>query len=250
MFVCMIPLRSMASVRKTLSLALLMIPFLPTPAVAQAASEQQHFGVNVSFAPFWKSRNDLLFTMGLEDTGTFEGTEFSIGFVRGRTLGGDWGVSYVRKPFKDATGVFSDSGTDECGAGCTTTFSQTQTTSFEEVYVRGVEVHWAPTFVTISNRLQIGMNIAGGIAVPEGTITQTFEQTTTATFQGQTFTDTSSDSFTSPANEVMYGKVPLFKVEAQVGVILAPGLKFRVAGGLNNPGLGVRIGAVYLIGAN
>ena len=241
--------RSLAAVCQTLIAALLVTCALPAPAAAQG-DDDQHFGVGVSFAPFWKSRNDLLFTVGLEDTGTYEGTEFTIGFVRGRTRGGEWGVSFVRKPFKDATGVFTESGADECGPSCTFSFSSTQTTTLEDVYLQGIEVHWAPSFVTISNRLQIGMNIAGGIAVPKGTITQTFDQTSTSTFQGQTNTNTSSDSFTSEANEVMYGTVPLFKVEAQAAVILAPGLKVKISGGLNNPGLGMRIGGVYLFGAN
>jgi hypothetical protein len=219
------------------------------PAAAQGDNEA-HFGVGGSFAPFWKSRSDLLVTIGLDDTGTLEGTEFSIGFVRGRTLGGDWGVSFVRKPFKDASTTFNEISSGDCGPGCSFTSAETRLTTFEDVYVRGVEVHWAPSFVTIAKRVQIGMNIAGGIAVPEGTISETFGFTSTTTVNGQTFTNDFNDTVASPAKEVMYDKVPLFKIEAQGAIILAPGLKVKIAGGLNNPGMGVRIGAVYLFGAN
>jgi hypothetical protein len=229
----------------------------PAPALAQGDTSK-HFGVGVSFSPYWKSREDLMVTVGLENTGTIEGTEFTIGMVRGSMRGGEWGVSFVRKPFKDSTVVsqdeYSDSG--QCGTGCSysSTGTTTRTTTFTDVYLQGIEVHWAPSFVTISNRFQIGMHIAGGIAVPKGTIDKTVDSVTTSTntFNGQTttFTDTHSHFESLPANEVMYGKVPLFKVEAQGAVILAPGLKVKVSGGLNNPGMGIRIGAVYLFGAN
>jgi hypothetical protein len=252
MSVCSVPnfrARSRSFIPHALVLALLFIGIMPAPALAQGDADP-HFGVSVSFSPSWKSRDDLLATVGLDEIGTIKGTEFTIGFVRGRTLGGDWGVSFVRKPFKDTTAVSSETDSGQCGTGCTFSNNSTRTTTFDAVYLRGVELHWAPVFVTVRNRVQVGMNVAGGIAFPEGTIRETFQQASTTTFNGQTFTNNSSDSFTSPAKEVLYGKVPLFKVEAQGAVILAPGLKVKVAGGLNNPGMGIRIAAVYLIGAN
>ena len=249
--------RQLVRACRTLIVAFILTCALPAPAAAQG-DDGKHFGVSVSFSPYWKSRNDLLFTMGLEDVGTLEGTEFTVGMVRGRTFGGEWGVSFVRKPFKDTTAVFQETNSDsgQCGTGCSFSFTNTTTTTttFHDVYAQGIEVHWAPSFVTISNRVQIGMNIAGGIAVPKGTIDETRESvsTNTNTFNGQTMTNTNTftDSDSLPANEVMYGKVPLFKIEAQAAVILAPGLKVKISGGLNNPGLGVRIGAVYLFGAS
>jgi hypothetical protein len=249
--------RSLATVYRTLIAASLLACVLPAPAAAQG-DDGKHFGVSVSFSPYWKSRSDYLVTMGLEDVGTLEGTEFTVGMVRGRTFGGEWGVSFVRKPFKDTTTVTEETNSDsgQCGTGCSFSFTNTttSTTAFHDVYAQGIEVHWAPSFVTISNRVQIGMNIAGGIAVPKGTIDETrvSVSTNTNTFNGQTTTNTNtfSDSDSLPANEVMYGKVPLFKIEAQAAVILAPGLKVKISGGVNNPGLGMRIGAVYLFGAN
>lgn len=232
-----------------LLLALLYACVTPAPAAAQG-DDDPHFGVGVSFAPFWKSRGDLLVTTGLEDVGTVEGTEFAIGLVRGRMRGGEWGISFVRKPFKDSTSVFQEQDTQDCGPSCISSATFTQTTRFDAVYLRGVEVHWAPAFVTIRDRVQIGLNIAGGIAIPEGTFHQTIDFTSSATFPGGTFTDSSSDSSSTPAKEVFFGKVPIFKIEVQGAVILAPGLKLKISGGLNNPGMGMRIGATYLFGAN
>jgi hypothetical protein len=49
--------------------------------------------------------------------GQIAGSEFRIGFVRGRMLGGDWGVSYVRKRVDD--GSYEESLGDTCfGASC------------------------------------------------------------------------------------------------------------------------------------
>jgi hypothetical protein len=53
-----------------------------------------------------------------------------------------------------------------------------------------------------------------------------------------------------PASEVVYPKVPLVKAEAHVNLLVARGLKARIAGGLNSPGVGVRAGLVYLFGAS
>lgn len=56
--------------------------------------------------------------------------------------------------------------------------------------------------------------------------------------------------FEEPATDVLFPVVPLIKVEAAGAVILAPGLKVRVSGGMNYPSKAAfSIGAVYLIGA-
>jgi hypothetical protein len=63
--------------------------------------------------------------------------------------------------------------------------------------------------------------------------------------------NSNQEVFSRPATDVMYSIVPLIKAEAQGAVILAPGFKIKVAGGLNFPSVAtVRIGLVYLFGAN
>ena len=206
---------------------------LPVAAAAQGT----RWGVQASFTPTWTGNES--FTKWLIDgTADVEGSEWTIGFVRGTMNGGDWGLSYVRKPFKDGSTFVENE--EECGGsfGCTT-FNETNTT--RGVYLRGVEVHFfIPVFSR--SRFQIGINAGGGAGFPEGEVDVVSVQTT----PGQApFTET----YTSEASEVFWSATPLIKAEGQVAITLAPGLKIKVGGGLNSPGYAFRIGAMYLFGA-
>ena len=67
----------------------------------------------MNFAPSWKGNSTFTEIFLAEGEGTVEGSDFSIGLARGRTLGGHWGVGYTRKKYKDNTTiVFSESGSD------------------------------------------------------------------------------------------------------------------------------------------
>src|SRR5262245_32345667 len=86
---------------------------LLTPAAALAQNDEgpNRWGVAVSFAPSWKVPEgdspfgklaEVALTAG--DLGyDVSGSDFRIGFVRGRHLQGDWGVSYVRRTFKEGS---------------------------------------------------------------------------------------------------------------------------------------------------
>jgi hypothetical protein len=66
----------------------------------------------------------------------------------------------------------------------------------------------------------------------------------------RTTTEVFGDIFSSPADETLYPVVPLLKLEAQGAILVAPGLKLKVSGGLNSPSQAAfRIGVTYLIGA-
>jgi hypothetical protein len=229
------------------------------PSRSYAQSTDSHWGVSASVTPSWKASEGTIkeSLLNFEGEGTVEGTEFTIGFVRGSTRGGDWGVSFVRKPFKDGSGttLVEDD------------FRQTRTT--QDVFLQGVEFHWAKPFVTFADRVQIGVNIAGGIAQPKGDILETqsvpfeippgvpgsFAQQICQSYteMGITCVLSGGQLVTTelrPAKDVMYSAVPLVKLEATAAVILAPGLKVRFSGGLNMPSnAAFRIAAVYLIGA-
>ncbi len=58
-----------------------------------------------------------------------------------------------------------------------------------------------------------------------------------------------TDRLTGPTADVFFKVLPLFKLEAQGAMIVSPALKIKVAGGASFPGTGVRVAAVYLIGA-
>jgi hypothetical protein len=181
-------------------------------------------------------------------TGTISGKEFTIGFVRGSTRGGDFGVSYVRKPWKDGSGEIK--APDQQCVTSTNCASTTETSRTQGVFLSGVEVHWAPSFVTIKNRFQIGLNVAGGIGGMHGQVLKT---TTGNEFQfppgKPPVLVPVNTTETLQAKDELLKYFPFFKLEAAGSVILTRALKFRVTGGLNFPAYTAGVGFVYLIGA-
>jgi len=214
-----------------------VVAALGSPSVA-AAQEVSRWGVGVSFTPSWKADEELRAKLlNLEGEGTIEGKEVTVGFVRGSVAGGDWGVSYVQKQIDDGATLVQ--GEDECGGICTDIL--------RDVYLRGVEFHWFLPLVTFAERVQLGVNVGGGVGFPEGTVDSTVVFTTPpiGPFPAQTFTDT----MIYAANELLYAAIPLIKAEVQAAIRIAPGLKIKASGGLNAPSVAAfRIGAVYLIG--
>jgi hypothetical protein len=220
---------------------ILAIGLWPAAAAAQAPSTS-HWGITASYtfpAESHDKYREWLFNF--EGDGSVESSEFTVGFVRGSTRGGDWGVSFVRKPMKDGSQVTESDTSCFMPTSCTTS---TRTSIMRDVVLTGVEFHWAPTFVTIANRLQIGINLAGGIASVSGEVEEVFTVEFTDPFPPD-----HTNSNVSPAKDILYAPQPLGKVEAQASLIVAPAFKVRVAGGFNAPGYAVRIAAVYLIGA-
>lgn len=205
------------------------------------AQNESHWGATVSFAPTATARDGLFKDMliNFEGEGQVRSSEFTVGLVRGSVRGGDWGVSLVKKSFEDGSrSVVTES---SCFVNNCSTFTETRV--MRDVLFTGVEFHWAPTFVTIKDRVQVGVNIGGGIAEVSGIVheTQVDEGTGRPPF---VYEDD------RPAKDVLFALQPLLKIEAQGSVIVAPGLKVRVAGGFNAPGMGVRVAAVYLFGAH
>jgi hypothetical protein len=102
-----------------------------------------------------------------------------------------------------------------------------------DVFLQGAEAHWAPALVTFDNRVQIGLNLGSGFAVPRGEVEDTTNGQTTI----------------FPAKDVLNSVIPLFNAEVQGIVIVRPGFKVKVSGGLNLPSkFAVRVAAVYLFG--
>jgi hypothetical protein len=206
-----------------------------------------HWGASVSFTPQWKAHGELQELLWAEGDGRIEGSEFTVGIVRGSTTGGEWGVSFVRKPVKDGvtiTRITEDSDSQ---------FSvhQTQRLVFQDVYLQGVEFHSFIPFATIKNRVQIGINLAGGIARTRGSIEETFEMISEFHLpNGDVITNADSSSNVFPADVIVYKYQPLGKVEAQAAFIVAPFLKIKAGAGFNMPSaVCFRMGAVLLIGA-
>jgi hypothetical protein len=231
-------------------ISLLLVLTMTSVARAQTP-DPSRWGISASFAPAWTVPSNLKFFFDA-DTVDVDGSEFQIGVARGRTLGGDWGVSFVRKRVDD--GSFKES----TGQGCfnTTCFDLARRYTADNVYLNGVEVHKFVPFTTMRGRVQIGILFGGGFASVQGTTTvliQDLEATgpipqsglppfrvtdEISTVDGKTFmalVDWEPDYY------------PLGKVEIAVAGILAPGLKVRASGGFNFPGTQIfNIGFVYL----
>jgi len=244
--------------RTSIALLSVLLFVLIFPRQSFAQDDGSHWGVSVSAAPEWtitKSVRDLLADEG--DVINMKGSEFTVGFVRGSTLGGDWGVSYVRKPFKDGLGLSSTS-TDCFSPGpnqaqiCLTDNEQN---FFDKVMLNGVEVHWfiAPGFARIKNRVQIGANVGGGVAKFSGTIRKVEDRQepvfTPGPGGGTVRVVTNHTEETEKAEDELLPIFPLLKVELEGAVIVTPAIKIKIAGGLNFPGSGIRVLGVYLFGA-
>jgi hypothetical protein len=231
-------------------LSFLLVGAIPAPLLAQG--DRSHWGVHASFTPQWTLMEPLRKVM-FEEGGTLAGREFTVGVVRGSTRGGEWGVSFVRKPFKDGSGSIEvDSecfGSSAQPNQCATT---TTTSLTRGVYLNGVQVHKFVRFANIKDRVQLGMNVGGGIAAVKGQVVETMDGFQVRGFNPQTgrvtLTPVHSEE-TQTAKDELLPLFPLAKLEAQGAVILTPALKLQIAGGLNFPSRSFRTGVVYLLGA-
>ncbi len=225
-------------------------PSQPAPkAQSGTATGKSHWGIHFSSAPSW-TITDQMKNVILDDgsTGTIKGKEFTIGFVRGSTYGGDFGVSYVRKPWTDGSGE-TKAPKQNCitSTNCATTIESTLT---QGAFLSGVEVHWSPSFVTIKKRFQIGLNVGGGIGAMHGQVIKT---TTGTEFQfppgkPPVLVPVNTQE-TLQAKDELLPYFPFFKLEAAGSLILTPAFKVRVTGGVNFPAYTAGITLVYLIGA-
>jgi hypothetical protein len=221
-----------------------------SPAAAQSLrpEDPSHWGAKVSFVSSWTMADQI--KKLLADDGsvlTVDGSEFEIGFVRGSRFGGDWGVSYVRKPWKDGSGD-SKTSQDCFNQAQTICRPRTEVNATQNVILTGVEVHWFISFVTIKQRVQVGLNVAGGIAQTSGQVITTTDSFNPTAFnqQGPTAFQPVHEVETQDAKDQLFPYFPLFKLEPVVSVIVAPKIKVQVAYGVNFPSISPRVMAVVL----
>jgi hypothetical protein len=160
------------------AIAGLLVLCRPTMAAAQRdrllvdLSPPAQWAVTFSLTPEWEIKPVALSELagadrddirGPDGQSTFGGSDWSIGFARGRALGRDWGVSFVRQRIhRDAVidRTFDSSGG---GAACfPDTCAFGERIVFRDVAVTGSEAHLYVPFVTIKERVQIGVMLAGG----------------------------------------------------------------------------------------
>lgn len=222
-----------------------------SPAFAQEAGRESHWGVSGSLVPRWDFPRALMDIWNLDTD--MKGSEFRVGVVRGSDRGGDWGVSFVKKVIDDdsvvqlreASCVQLPGGANECARGA---YHLTRGAG-----LTGVEAHLFMPFATIKRRVQIGATFAGGIARIDGTSDRFLEH---LVVNGSTATRVTDHLGEAPFKQTLqdlpqdWDVVPIGRVELGVGFLVAPGLKIRASGGVNFPGYhraGVHL--QYLFGA-
>ena len=251
------PERSRGATRVARSghVALLVAALSAAPALTSAQEpdrgRERHWGVSGSLVPHWEFPRPLADVWDLETDMT--GAEFRVGVVRGSDLGGDWGVSFVKKTVKDASVVQLrqqacvqlPGGNAECARGA---YHLTRDAGF-----RGVEAHLFLPFATIKRRVQIGATFAGGIAEIQGTSDRFIEH---LIVNGSTVSRGTENLGSAPFKGTLqdlpqeWDVVPIGRAELGVGVLVAPGLKIRASGGVNFPGYHrAGVYAQYLFGA-
>jgi hypothetical protein len=206
------------------------------PAQAQS-SRERYWGASFSFVPKFEVKDtgplkdvaQYMLTGAEESAFNIEASEFRVGFVRSSHFGGDLGVSYVQRSYAET----STQGAIEqlCPPSGTQCFIGGTLYRYQDVSLRGVEVHKSAPFVTIKERVQIGIEFAGGVGQYRGTA----ELVT----GNETGTGTITSSVDARELNNLYDSiriVPLARLEFAVTGILPAGLKVRGTGGLSFPG--------------
>jgi hypothetical protein len=225
----------------------------PTLAAAQP-EDPNRWGVAVGFVPEFSIKDgsgvlgklaEVMFSEG--DKGLdVKGGDFRIGVVRGRRLGGEWGVSYVRRSFKDESrqgGV--ETQCFPAGFPASSTICATNGLEYfysNDVVLDAIEANKLIVFTTIKNVVQIGLDLGGGIGWMKGTA---IERTTDSNFQGNinippnstvNLPTTVTEVEVPASTLVAVDPVPIGRVELSVGFLLGNNVKVRASGGMNIPG--------------
>lgn len=170
------------------------------------AFEETLWGVQGSFTPTWQFPNQ--FKNLLKDVGeiSLSGSEYTVGFARGRMSGGHWGLSLVRQRIDE--GSFCQS--NHC-------------TDLADVSLQGFEFGSFLAFGEpfAGDRIQVGMHLGVGGGWYSGVVP----------WRGE---DVDVRELLTVGNRSI--PIPIFRAEFAVGVTVAPGLKIIGSGGYGFPG--------------
>jgi hypothetical protein len=253
------------------------------PASAQGP-KQSSWGVVGTVVPKWRippSLNTLATVHFSEDDASvgeldLRGNEFRIGVARGRTLAGDWGVSFVRRTFVDAELSASQSAglrasSDLSGVWTVVADNVRADILRRDVELTGIEAHKFVAFATIARRVQIGLNVAGGLGTTKGLVrTDSFRSDTTCRFPAgvtpplvdnvcgapnATIMSRSTVPLDSSVDDsgrlIRQKQLPIGRVELTGAIVLGSQFKVRVGGGLNYPGTNsIAVTGIYLFSRN
>jgi hypothetical protein len=204
--------------------------FLMGTSQAAAQIDDTSWGITAGFSQRWSIPGDLLADLFEANRLDVRGPEFRVGVIRGTTLGGEWGISLIHKRLSKESTIEIE-GSDSL-----------VTVIADDAEMVGVEVHRFFPFVTAGNRVQIGVNLGGGIAQLRGFVTGAYVSTTDANF-----TLPFSEAFEVTGREIDY--LPLGRAEIGAAALVGERVKLRVSGGFNMPGFQVvSVSFSYLLG--
>jgi hypothetical protein len=216
-------------------------------------ADSQHLAITFGWVPQWDSdkflSTDVLFDS--PDHLGLKGNEFRIGVGRGKSLGGDWAVSYVHRRVESGTQSIVEEPHTEVIGNQTFTFSETLTA--QDVTFDGIVWDKFVPFATIKQRVQIGMSFGVGVAMIRGTVLRRTQNVDFVQVGNNFVTVPVTVEETVDANELLVGEIdflPLGRIEAAAAFIVIPSVKVRVTGGFNLPGVpAMGVQGVYLFGA-
>jgi hypothetical protein len=213
----------------------------PAPSSGSSNSEASHWGVVFSATPSWTVPNSIINKIASGGGATIVGTQFSIGIVHGRAMSGDWGVTFVHQPVKDGSNGFSSD--TACGftngpmpGGC---FNTSGAARAQGVKMNGVQVHKFIPFGVIRRRVQLGIELAGGIGKLSGTLQKTNSDITRVNPNPKTGQQTALLTTTVTTEDVtaeLPSKVPLGHLAFVAAAIINPAIKVRWEAGMLMPG--------------
>jgi hypothetical protein len=215
----------------------------PTPAPSSGSSNSQasHWGVLFSATPSWYVPNSIIDKIASGGGATIVGTQFTIGIVHGRSMSGDWGVTFVHESVKDGSNGFDND--TSCGfangpmpGGCFNTGGAAVT---QGVKMNGVQAHKFFSFGAIKQRVQLGLELAGGIGKLSGTLQKTSSDITNVVMNPKTGQRTALLTTTVTTEDVtaeLPGKVPLGHLAFVAAAIINPAIKVRWEAGMLMPG--------------
>ncbi|HXD18671.1 MAG TPA: hypothetical protein VN654_16775 [Vicinamibacterales bacterium] len=208
-------------------LALACALLAPLPAAAQI--DDPSWGVTGGFSPQWAVPGNLLAGLFNATTIDVKGPEFRLGIVRGTTMGGEWGVSLVHKRLSKQSTVAVEGSRDLL------------TVVADDAELLGVEAHRFIPFARL-HKVQVGVNLGGGIAQLRGFVTGTYVGATSTGF-----TLPFPDALAVVDREVDW--IPVGRAELAAATLVGERLKVRVSGGFNMPGFQlISVSFSYLLG--
>lgn len=196
-----------------MAIALAVLTACTAPANAQFLEdfEETLWGVQASFTPEWNALQRLG-PLIQADAVSLQGSEYTVGFARGRMSGGHWGLSLVRQRLQDGAICVPDQ--PEC----------IQVT--DAARLQGFAFNWFLPFGSrfAGDRLQMGMHVDAGAGWYEGPLRV-----------GESEVDAGEYLQISGVGGPDL-PLPILRAEFAAAVTLAPGLKVIGSGGYGLPG--------------